>query len=185
MGYYTKFEFKARLKKNTPENILNLIKNVTSNDYGQGDAVMWSVGDGTVPRPNIDHEFADCPRWYQLFIISSFKFNTLEINGEFINYGNEIELFIDFITPWVSGHSSRKHVGRYRGEEQEDWTHLHIDQKPHYKRTSEEWAKHDYIVVLDPDGWDRTNYQFSWNEELITREEYNRRRMFSTCIIPE
>lgn len=29
--------------------------------------------------------------------------------------------------------------------------------------------------VLDPDGWDRKNYDYSWNEELITLEEYKNR----------
>lgn len=37
-------------------------------------------------------------------------------------------------------------------------------------------------VVLDPDGWDRKNFQFSWFEELITEEEYEQRIMSSTCM---
>jgi len=51
------------------------------------------------------------------------------------------------------------------------------------KKTSEEWQKElPYPKVLDPDGWDRTNYQYSWREELITAEEYFSRVMRSTCI---
>ncbi len=49
-------------------------------------------------------------------------------------------------------------------------------------KTSEEWQKQfNEIVVLNPDGWDRKNYDYSWYEEKITFTEYNRRRSQSTC----
>lgn len=48
-------------------------------------------------------------------------------------------------------------------------------------RTSEEWQKLCKIEVIDPDGWDRQNYQFSWYEEKISREEFETRTMPSTC----
>lgn len=51
-------------------------------------------------------------------------------------------------------------------------------------KTSQEWAQ-DYVsefVVWDPDGWDRQNYDFSWKQELITREEFLKRVANSTCI---
>ncbi len=48
-------------------------------------------------------------------------------------------------------------------------------------RTSEEWSKEDpSVIILDPDGWDRQNFQFSWYEEKITLAEFLRRRMIST-----
>lgn len=52
------------------------------------------------------------------------------------------------------------------------------------KKTSEEWQKELWksIVVYDPDGWDRKNYDFSWHEEKITREEFDMRCANSTCI---
>lgn len=50
------------------------------------------------------------------------------------------------------------------------------------RKTSEEWSKKykKCFKILDPDGWDRKNFQYSWYEELITEEEFNRRVMFST-----
>ena len=40
-------------------------------------------------------------------------------------------------------------------------------------KTSEEYQKeYPDIIVLDPDGWNRTNFQYSWYEEKITVEEY-------------
>ena len=53
-------------------------------------------------------------------------------------------------------------------------------------KTSDEWEKSnlpemDGTIVLDPDGWDRQNYQFSYYEELITKDEYLLRVGGSTC----
>lgn len=50
------------------------------------------------------------------------------------------------------------------------------------KKTSEEWQSiFPDPKVLDPDGWDRKNYDYSWKEEKITLEEYETRRSHSTC----
>lgn len=47
-------------------------------------------------------------------------------------------------------------------------------------KTSEEWQKLCTIIILDPDGWDRTNYQYSWYEELIIKKEFEKRLCTST-----
>lgn len=36
--------------------------------------------------------------------------------------------------------------------------------------------------VLDHDGWDRKNFDYSWKEEKITLEEYENRLSNSTCM---
>ena len=43
-------------------------------------------------------------------------------------------------------------------------------------KTSNDWAK-DYpsLVIIDPDGWDRENFKFSFHEELVTRGEFRYR----------
>ena len=50
------------------------------------------------------------------------------------------------------------------------------------KKTSEEWQKEciTLLQVIDPDGWDRKNYQFSWYEEKISKEEFFKRVWSST-----
>lgn len=51
------------------------------------------------------------------------------------------------------------------------------------KKTSEEWQSiFPYPKVLDLDGWDRKNYDYSWKEEKITLEEYENRLSNSTCM---
>ena len=47
-------------------------------------------------------------------------------------------------------------------------------------KTSAEWVKGYNVHILDPDGWDRKNYNYSFNEEKITRKEFEKRLIFST-----
>ena len=60
--------------------------------------------------------------------------------------------------------------------------------KEERKLTSQEWYKIVYpnkeVVIMDPDGWDRQNFKFSWFEELITEQEFHKRVMTSTCKFP-
>jgi len=50
------------------------------------------------------------------------------------------------------------------------------------KKTSLEWEKDCPYRILDPDGWDRSNYEYSFNEELITEEEFQK-RLFSSTVV--
>jgi hypothetical protein len=49
-------------------------------------------------------------------------------------------------------------------------------------KTSEEWQKDNpFPQVLDPDGWDRKNYEYSWFKEKLSYSEYEYRVIRSTC----
>jgi hypothetical protein len=49
------------------------------------------------------------------------------------------------------------------------------------RASSEEWQQRfPDVVVMDPDGWDRSNFDASWAEP-ITLGEYRRRLALSTC----
>lgn len=48
------------------------------------------------------------------------------------------------------------------------------------KKPSSEWIKEVGYEVLDPDGWDRSNFQHSWYEEKITYQEFQKRLLMST-----
>lgn len=54
------------------------------------------------------------------------------------------------------------------------------------KKTSLDWyneiPKDLGFVIYDPDGWDRSNYEFSFNQELITKEEFMNRVASSTVL---
>lgn len=47
-------------------------------------------------------------------------------------------------------------------------------------KTSKDWNQIHKVNILDPDGWDRQNYDYSFNEELITETEFNLRVLQST-----
>jgi len=49
-------------------------------------------------------------------------------------------------------------------------------------KTSKEWYSHiaSGIRIIDPDGWDRPNYEYSFNQEKITKEEFKKRLYAST-----
>lgn len=52
------------------------------------------------------------------------------------------------------------------------------------KKTPEEWGKnpkYSNIEIIDYDGWDRSNFNESWNEE-ISENEFQRRIALCTCI---
>lgn len=52
-------------------------------------------------------------------------------------------------------------------------------------KSADEWlASPEYlgVTILDPDGWDRFNFDTSWKEK-ITKREFNRRLSLSTSII--
>lgn len=56
-------------------------------------------------------------------------------------------------------------------------------------KTSNEWYHEIYpdgdLIIYDPDGWDRSNYHYSFYEEKITRKEFEWRVCGSTCIFPK
>lgn len=49
-------------------------------------------------------------------------------------------------------------------------------------KTSKEWYStiQSGITIIDPDGWDRSNYEYSFNKEKITKEEFKKRLYAST-----
>lgn len=63
-----------------------------------------------------------------------------------------------------------------------EWLEFMID--PRIKKTSEQWLSEvdeKYsLCILDPDGWDRNNFDYSFNKERITKEEFDTRVANST-----
>ena len=80
--------------------------------------------------------------------------------------------------------SQTKEFSKKEIELQVEENHIPPVTETEKKMTSENWYEMKYraqgILVLDPDGWDRKNYQYSWYEEKITDNEFNRRLGSST-----
>lgn len=97
---YTEFFFRAELKKDTPQEVIDFLEN-------QFD------GDGEMTPPH--HRFFECVRWESLLRGSSAYFPTMPVGGfanvfgrwelgihvSLKNYGQEIDYFLDWIRPYL------------------------------------------------------------------------------------
>lgn len=81
---------------------------------------------------------------------------------------------------------------RYQWWVKMEWKNFNIQnciervEKAYKTMTSEEWNKHwvyNTYKILDHDGWDRQNFQYSRYEEKITEKEFNKRLAESTIDI--
>jgi len=138
MGYYTELKFKAKLKQDTPENVVNILKRVINErDLGHGKELF---NNEDVFKPELDHPFFKCGRWYMLFLSTNFNDGmkggrfyeengkwTISLHTEFKNYGSEIDNFFDWIKPFVVGRKKKQYVGYYRGEDAEAQTNLYVE----------------------------------------------------------
>jgi len=48
-------------------------------------------------------------------------------------------------------------------------------------KTCQEWQEESDVIVYDPDGWDKKNYDYSWFEEKISLVEFEKRFIKSIC----
>ena len=55
-----------------------------------------------------------------------------------------------------------------------------------FKKTSDKWnskyIKKYKMIIYDPDGWDRNNFDYSWFKEKITWEEFEKRALISSQV---
>jgi hypothetical protein len=138
MGYYTELKFDAKLKQDTPENVLNILKRVINErDLGH-DKVLFNTKD--VFKPELDHPFFKCERWYMLFLSTNWneemrggKFYEekgrwiISLHTEFKDQDNEIDNFFEWINPFIAGRKKKQYVGYYRGEEEKRQTNLYVE----------------------------------------------------------
>lgn len=125
MGMYTEFVFAIELKKETPKDVINVLKYMTEEELTEDIKIE------SLPK----HSFFDTRRWEGLFISDSdcfdgitntiLKFDPLTesycltVRSNLKNYDNEIDKFIDWIKPYVEG-SWYKFLGYKRNEENKE-----------------------------------------------------------------
>ena len=138
MGTYTEFKFAARLKHDTPKEVIQFLQKVIVERNIGVENTFFKTED--VEKPKLNHPFFQTERWYMLFlsnnffddiITSQFKFlkNRWEItiHSEFKNYDDEIELFIDWIKPYVIGRKKKQYVGYYNVEGHDKNINIYIE----------------------------------------------------------
>lgn len=110
---------------------------------------------------------------------------SLFLDGETLCLKTEYRTTAGAIEAYIVGSGEFYWGGVSRPEAQLNLTVTQVDHQfltP--LKTSVEWEakglKTHGLIILDPDGWDRQNFQFSYREELITKEEFKKRAMIST-----
>ena len=100
MGHYTQFKFKAKLKEvpSQLDELLNDTDNYLGKLWGHERPTIYSVT--SHPEFPIDHEFGKCTRWFALLDNATLKHSNLEVDSEFKNYNDEIEMFREWIEPY-------------------------------------------------------------------------------------
>ncbi len=137
MGHYTEFSFQANLRKDTPSEVINLLNRVVNErDLGH-DKVLFKTSD--VFKPEFDHVFFKCDRWYMLFLstngcegmkttFSKVKnYYELSIHSEFKNYDDEVDYFMDWIKPFIVGRKKKQYVGYWKSESSPTEINLYIN----------------------------------------------------------
>jgi len=139
MGCYTTLKFKATLRQDTPEDVMDILKRVLiEHDLGHN-KTLFNTED--VFKPNSQHPFFKCERWYMLFLSTNWdktkqgckfyeKVNgnwVIELDTEFKNYDDEIELFFDWIKPFIVGRKKKQYVGYYHTEGINSQINLYVE----------------------------------------------------------
>lgn len=113
MSMYTEFHFNANLRDDTSENVMHVLKAMTTierNPYG------W-----VFETP--DHPLFKTQRWEAMLNSDSYYFpsaansvlneNSLSIRCNFRNYDNEIDHFLDWIAPYLDEFNTFLGYSRY------------------------------------------------------------------------
>ena len=129
MGYYTTLKCKFKLKKDTPDSVLNLLKKVLIDiDLDCEDLL-------------VKHEFFQCERWKNLFLSTNgsdiqggklYKENdywTVDLHTEFKDYDNEIDKFIDWINPYIVGRKKKQYIGKWKDENMNNYINIYIERE--------------------------------------------------------
>jgi hypothetical protein len=123
MGMYTEFHFNSELKKDTPNNVIEILR--------------YMIGSSPKPERLPEHELFFTERWWYMLVststyfdaetISTLKFDNV-IGSYFLcircnlkNYDQEIQHFIDWIDPYLDKYEGN-FLGFYRYEEDEEPT---------------------------------------------------------------
>lgn len=128
MGMYTEIHFNAKLKKDVPQDVVDILK--------------YMVGDNKrQPRSLPDHVLFQCDRWKLLFCCDSYYFDAdthstlrfddiagsyyLCVRSNLKNYDSEIQKFIDWIPQYLENEPGA-FLGFYRYEEHNEPTLIYM-----------------------------------------------------------
>lgn len=134
MGDYTEFHFDIKLRKDTPSNVLEIFDMLIN---CEADSNYFRIAEAAQT-----HDFFKCKRWWQMFNrFADYKPPTYEysfygmklvINGEIKDRENEIEKFVDFISPFVRGSKKKQYIGWSKSDYANDRRYWHVVREKTY-----------------------------------------------------
>lgn len=119
MGMYTEIYINVDLKPETPDRVIQAIRQVCNRECPEGfpnrASLLFNNGSYYTPLTSVANlTFDDIRNGYSLLG-----------KGDLKNYSNEIEFFFNWIMPWVDG-SPGDFVGYHRYEEHQQPTLVYI-----------------------------------------------------------
>lgn len=128
MSCYTEFQTKEIiLRKDTPHEVIEFLERCFNEDTWKA----WEIAEGSGSSV-FAHEFFKQERWMRVFqeicfpdMLPNYLSPYLKKKGNYwalflwtdINYGiDEIEEFVKWITPYITGHKEREYIGWRRTE---------------------------------------------------------------------
>lgn len=116
MGSYTRFNFKARLNKDTPNNVIKLLDDCINNNADcDWDTLLTGLN---------GNEDIKGGAFYK-----SGKYYTLRIDTEFKNYENQLKQFLDWIKPFIVGRKKKQYIGYHEWLDGEGDNRIYIYKK--------------------------------------------------------
>lgn len=121
MGMYTEIFVNADLKKETPQEVIDVLSAMCEKDHEaeclSDKPSRWAYlfNNGSCYLP-----MTECGKLAHCRILGQYS---LLAKGDIKNYNGEIEEFFDFIRPWCEG----EFIGYYRYEEDRDPTLVYAD----------------------------------------------------------
>lgn len=138
MGTYTELKFRAKLKEQTPKEVVDLLNRVINEKDLGHDKQMFNTSDVFVPE--LDHEFFKCERWYMLFLSTNWDYTmqggkfyeekdrwVIDLHTEFKNYNDEINQFVDWISPFIAGRKKKEYLGYWQNEMSSTQVNIYIE----------------------------------------------------------
>ena len=131
MGNYTRLSLDLKLRKDTPKTLIDSIKRITEPD-DLPENIILGPNELAYFKSDYFHPFFECERYIMLFngdngdwtivgakLVDTGYYWRLTIESEFQNHDDEIEKFIEMITPFVMGRKKKGYVGWHKGEDRE------------------------------------------------------------------
>lgn len=126
MGMYTELYIAVEIKKDTPEDVINILKYLFDHDRDDF---------RTEPENLPGHDFFKCERWMCIGSMASFYFQPkatskfykqleyyfITSRSDLKNYDGEIKKFLDWVMPYIEAYDG-DHLGHYRYEENDQPT---------------------------------------------------------------